>query len=516
MTSPAAPLAGAPGRALPRPRRRPGIELMGSMPDTGFAEEQFLLQTPDGQYCRLSPLLYRTVEAADGTRDTEAMAEYVSVAVGKQVSSDNIEWLLRERLGWLVMHDDWDTAAAGDHVAAAPPEARNPLLALRFRKAVVSARTMTWAATPFQFLFTAPAVVAIIVVGLYANWWLWNGATLSSALDATFRHPLGPLMAVGLILLATVFHEIGHATALKKGGGRPGVMGVGLYLAWPAFYTDVSDSYRLPRWWRVRVGLGGIYFNLIFSMMMIGLARVTDFAPLLLVAVLVQIEAVYQLLPLVRLDGYWILADMLGVPDLFSHIKTHVAAVRRTRSGQSAGAALLRRGPARAFGIYVITVLPMMMVFLGGLLWSAPRILATAAEMEAEWLGKLGQAALRGNEVELLTAGVQSLMLLLGPLAIVLSLGLFFTRTVKGLRRWGAVSFRRGLMASGVAAAIVSGLFFAWVPANVRADLPDDIVRVAKSVGEGVENLRDRDDPTIRRGATPMGEAAPRRTGESR
>ena len=36
---------------------------------------------------------------------------------------------------------------------------------------------------------------------------------------------------------------------------------MGLYMVWPAFYTDVTDSYRLPRRDRLRVDLGGIYFN---------------------------------------------------------------------------------------------------------------------------------------------------------------------------------------------------------------------------------------------------------------
>ena len=38
-------------------------------------------------------------------------------------------------------------------------------------------------------------------------------------------------------------------------------MGFGFYLFWPAFYTDVTDSYRLGRGGRVRTDLGGLYFN---------------------------------------------------------------------------------------------------------------------------------------------------------------------------------------------------------------------------------------------------------------
>jgi hypothetical protein len=42
-------------------------------------------------------------------------------------------------------------------------------------------------------------------------------------------------------------------------------MGVGIYLVWPAFYTDVTDAYRLPRRSRLRVDLGGLYFNAVVA-----------------------------------------------------------------------------------------------------------------------------------------------------------------------------------------------------------------------------------------------------------
>ena len=58
-------------------------------------------------------------------------------------------------------------------------------------------------------------------------------------------------------------HETGHAAACAYGGGRPGAIGFGVYLLFPAFYTDVTDSYRLSRGGRLRTDLGGLYFNVL-------------------------------------------------------------------------------------------------------------------------------------------------------------------------------------------------------------------------------------------------------------
>ena len=69
------------------------------------------------------------------------------------------------------------------------------------------------------------------------------------------------------MVVATAFHEFGHASACRYGGARPGVMGVGFYLVYPAFYCDVTDAYRLNRAGRLRTDLGGVYFNGIFALL---------------------------------------------------------------------------------------------------------------------------------------------------------------------------------------------------------------------------------------------------------
>ena len=47
-------------------------------------------------------------------------------------------------------------------------------------------------------------------------------------------------------------------------------MGAGIYIVWPAFYTDVTDAYRLPRRARLRTDLGGIYFNAVVAVVTLG------------------------------------------------------------------------------------------------------------------------------------------------------------------------------------------------------------------------------------------------------
>src|ERR1051326_1285003 len=148
---------------------------------------------------------------------------------------------------------------------------------------------------------------------------------------------------------------------LRYGGGR--VRGMGLYLMYPAFYTDVTDNYRLFRWARVRTDLGGFYFNVLFSLGLMGVYHATG-QVLLVAALLTDIDIVHQCLPFVRLDGYWALADLTGIPDFFSFMGAYVRSVVPGLGGnerRSAGhgrcrsriiaAAAARRRPGRTAGV---------------------------------------------------------------------------------------------------------------------------------------------------------------------
>jgi putative peptide zinc metalloprotease protein len=129
------------------------------------------------------------------------------------------------------------------------------------------------------------------------------------------------LVMFGFVIAATGFHELGHATACRYGGARPGVLGAGIYLVWPVFYCDVTDAYRLGKGARLRVDLGGIYFNGLFALGCAGAYLVTGFEPLLFVIVLQHLAVLQQLIPILRLDGYYVISDLTGVPDILTRIK---------------------------------------------------------------------------------------------------------------------------------------------------------------------------------------------------
>ena len=180
------------------------------------------------------------------------------------------------------------------------------------------------------------------------------------------------LPVFGLVVVATLFHEIGHATACAYGGGNPGRIGYGIYLIFPAFYTDVTDTYRLPRAARVRTDLGGVYFNGIAIVVGTAVFYVTGYIPIIPAIVLIHIAMVQQMLPVVRLDGYYVLSDLVGVPDLFGRIKPLVTGLIPGRTDPHAGQ--LQPHARRIVTAWVAVAVPVLVFGMGYFIWRLPKL----------------------------------------------------------------------------------------------------------------------------------------------
>ena len=159
-------------------------------------------------------------------------------------------------------------------------------------------------------------VLAFVAV---AGWVLFSQG-LAAATAQAFANPALFLAVVVVTVLSAGFHEFGHAAAARYGGSTPGAMGFGIYLFWPAFYTDVTDSYRLGRGGRVRTDLGGLYFNALVVLLSFGVWWLTGWHAVLLIVATQVLQMIRQLAPMLRFDGYHVLADLTGVPDLYQRI----------------------------------------------------------------------------------------------------------------------------------------------------------------------------------------------------
>jgi putative peptide zinc metalloprotease protein len=425
-----------------------GIELIGEYQGSGFLQAPYIVRRADGQVIQLPRLLYLLAASLDGQRDYAQVASVVSAEFGKVVQADQVAFLLENRLRPVgIVAADPVGGQPGPGKAPKMAVKSDPLLALKFRVGVVPERVVWRIAGVFAPMFWPPVILAALAafvaldVLILAQGGL--GKIVPSALALVYQ-PALTLLVIGLLLVAAAFHECGHVTACRYGGAKPGVMGFGLYLVWPALYSTVTDSYRLGRGGRLRTDLGGVYFNVVFIAAM-SAVYVTTGTPWLLVAIVaLHFETAMQFLPMIRLDGYYILSDLIGVPDLFSRMGPVLASMI---PGRPSHPRVLELKPwvRRTITLWVLVVVPYLLYWVIGFLIIVPQVLPVVWERLVWLCHAVAAKASEGSIAETALGVVQIILLLLPWVGSLLLLGLMARRPVLWLwARWHPAQLRAG------------------------------------------------------------------------
>lgn len=122
-----------------------------------------------------------------------------------------------------------------------------------------------------------------------------------------------------LLILMCLFHEIGHASACKY-YKAPIIGNVGFGIAGfrPVMFANVSGAWYLNQKQRIMVNIGGVYFQTIFAAVLTMLSLRTNSTSLYYVSRTIIISVFLQFYPFYRMDGYWLVSDLIGEPNLYS------------------------------------------------------------------------------------------------------------------------------------------------------------------------------------------------------
>ena len=169
--------------------------------------------------------------------------------------------------------------------------------------------------------FFTPAVAigsAILSVAGFVAFLVVEHSGRYSLSDASA--PVVSLILIGLALVLTFAHELGHASVLIHFKRRIKSAGFMLYFGSPAFFVDASDGLMMDRGKRMVQAIAGPFAELILS----GVASFllvafpdSGMAPILYKFSLLNYFVIFlNLIPLLELDGYWLLCDLIQVPEL--------------------------------------------------------------------------------------------------------------------------------------------------------------------------------------------------------
>jgi CRP-like cAMP-binding protein/Zn-dependent protease len=171
-----------------------------------------------------------------------------------------------------------------------------------------------------RFFFIPAVVVAslvLAVLGLVAFVAVYQGHRFDLGGDSPAAQTL---ILLGMDYILTFVHELGHAVVLVHQGRKIKSAGFMIYFGSPAFFVEASDSLMLDRGKRIVQSAAGPFAELVvsaFASIYLWAFPESPAAPFLFTWAVINYFVIFlNLVPLLELDGYFILADLIQVPDL--------------------------------------------------------------------------------------------------------------------------------------------------------------------------------------------------------
>lgn len=204
-------------------------------------------------------------------------------------------------------------------------QALTNILAIRF-KGIDPDRLLNWMHPKLYWIYSRWCVVLCLLFALSALTLVMVQYDEFQSKLPTFHQFFNLRNAMWLAIamgVTKVIHEFGHGLTCKHFGGECHEMGVMILVLTPCLYCNVSDSWMLPnKWHRAWIGAAGMYVEVVIASfctyiwwyssehsMINQLALSTMF-------VCSVSTVIFNGNPLLRYDGYYILADILEIPNL--------------------------------------------------------------------------------------------------------------------------------------------------------------------------------------------------------
>lgn len=184
-------------------------------------------------------------------------------------------------------------------------------------------RFLGWFVKTFPFFWSSwfiSGATALMILSLGIV--IGNASQLFAGLQAAARWET-VLIGMVVVLISTAIHEIGHGATCKRFGGEVMEAGFLLMFFMPCLYVNVSDAWIIrEKWKRLAITAAGGYCDLLLWAIGVIVWRITQqdttvnyLSFLLLTAC--GARSLLNFNPLIRLDGYYLVCDILGYPNLY-------------------------------------------------------------------------------------------------------------------------------------------------------------------------------------------------------
>ncbi|MEJ0035541.1 MAG: hypothetical protein WDO68_05590 [Gammaproteobacteria bacterium] len=284
------------------PRLRADVELKPF--DEYEGDERFIVAVDD-RHLVVSSGVALVLEECRAHTTLGAVAQRVSARLGFFVSPE----IVGEVLSAQVLSDCFH----------APEQRAQGQCPIRCRQRIVPTQVLAPILLPLRWLFTRPAAAMVITTLVLIELLVIQRG------HSAVSPPLSGaqiVCSVALTMLGVVVHELGHLTACARFGARHGGIGLGVYWCMPVLYAEVSGAWMLPRLQRAAVDAGGVYFQCAYLIALGGAYLASGAMPFVEAMAWTHFLMLHTLNPVLKYDGYWLLTDLGGMPNLHEQIRT--------------------------------------------------------------------------------------------------------------------------------------------------------------------------------------------------
>ena len=291
------------------------------------------------------PANWKLAQLFDGNRSYEQIAELYSQQSGAQYSADEV----REFAAGLEEIEFWYKTPQEQNILLMQhsAEERRKKLKQKNRWADLSDvlfpafnpdpfLTKFYSYTKFVYTpwFTALTLIAFaLAAGITVTHWSEIGRDTTEFYNFSNKSWQDIVVLYLILFCVVVVHEFAHAYTSKHFGGRVTAMGFALVYLTPAFYTDTTEAeVTTTRPQRLIVTVAGVWSELMIctvaTFVWWGTAPDTFLhnSAYFLMMLTGIVSVLLNWNPLMKLDGYYLLTDITGIPDIKEDSTAFVAA----------------------------------------------------------------------------------------------------------------------------------------------------------------------------------------------
>ncbi|MBS3915408.1 MAG: efflux RND transporter periplasmic adaptor subunit [Bacteroidetes bacterium] len=299
------------------PRIRQDIIISKQIDNSGENTSYVIKDPLNERYFRFQEIEFYIISQLDGSNSHVSIIELIhsqfDITISESELKDFLDGLLRTSL--------LENSDPGSKTHPRKKIIKGDILYLRF-KLFNPENLFRWLLPRTRIFFTAGFIlfsISLLLIATLVTFGHWR--EIITDFKNTFHW--GTILTAWLVILVVVtLHEFAHGMTCSYFGGKVKEIGFLLIYFQPAFYCNVSDAWLFPeKHKRLWVTFAGAYFEVFIWAIATLIWRLTEpgtnihyFA--LIITCTSAIKSFFNLNPLIKLDGYYLLSDWLNIPNL--------------------------------------------------------------------------------------------------------------------------------------------------------------------------------------------------------